>query len=222
MSEMNPVKYVDSLTVAALGFVGLIVFGLLRDAGVAQSSAQEALSVAAPGATEVAPMAAPPLLDFAFGAAEGEAAPEAAVSDPNDADAIAAPYDQYVVTQGPHGASYGHMAVDLMAGKGATIKSPINGAVTQLYIDEWGNPTLTIENTHYRIELLHGLYTVQIGDQVRLGQPVGSESNQGNTFGWDGPCHGKEGCGYHSHINVFDKLLGQNVNPLQLFSPPAN
>jgi len=134
-----------------------------------------------------------------------------------DADAIAAPYERFAVTQGIHGAEYDHMAIDISAGKGAVIHSPINGEVTALFIDEWGNPSLILENARYKIEMLHGLFTVQIGERVALGQPIGTESNQGNVADpWGFSCSERD-CGYHTHINVFDKNLGRNVNPLELF-----
>jgi murein DD-endopeptidase MepM/ murein hydrolase activator NlpD len=133
-----------------------------------------------------------------------------------DPDIIAAPYDHYELTQGPHGFDYGHMAIDISAGKGAVIKSPINGIVSALYIDEWGNTTLVIENDHYQVTMLHGIYAVAVGEVVVLGQPVGVESNQGNTVDALGrSCRGRD-CGYHMHLNIFDKLLGKNVNPLEV------
>ena len=65
--------------------------------------------------------------------------------------------------------------------------------------------------------LLHGIYSVSEGDFVALGQPVGQESNQGNTVDALGnSCRGRD-CGYHSHINIFDKVLMMNVNPLDLW-----
>jgi murein DD-endopeptidase MepM/ murein hydrolase activator NlpD len=143
--------------------------------------------------------------------------PEASAADPA---AIAAPYDTYVVTQGPHGASYGHMAIDIAAGEGTPIKSPINGTVTDLYIDVYGNPTLVIENEYYRVTLLHGIYTVSIGQSLALGDIVGSESNQGYTTDMVGnACWGRSGCGYHTHLNIYDKRIQSNVNPLDLLSP---
>jgi murein DD-endopeptidase MepM/ murein hydrolase activator NlpD len=133
-----------------------------------------------------------------------------------DPAAIAPPYDKFVVTQGPHGFSYGQMAIDIAAGKGTTIKSPINGVVTHLYTDQYGNPTLVIENANYRITLLHGKYTVTVGDHLTLGQPIGQESNKGLTTDMQGKsCKGRN-CGYHTHINIFDKRIGRNVNPLQV------
>jgi murein DD-endopeptidase MepM/ murein hydrolase activator NlpD len=126
------------------------------------------------------------------------------------------PYDSYTLTQGPHGFSYGHMAIDIAAGKGATIYSPINGTVDELYIDGIGNPTLVLENDVYRVTLLHGIYTVEIGQQVVAGQIVGTESNQGNTTDMQGNSCRNRDCGYHTHLNVFDKRSGTNINPLDL------
>ncbi len=132
---------------------------------------------------------------------------------------VVAPYDQYTLTQGPHGFSYGHMAIDITAGKKAVIKSPIQGRVTDLYTDQYGNPTLVIENDIYRVTMLHGKYKIAIGDQVELGQMVGRESNLGYTTDiWGRSCRNRD-CGYHTHLNIFDKREGINVNPLSLITP---
>jgi murein DD-endopeptidase MepM/ murein hydrolase activator NlpD len=153
----------------------------------------------------------------ALGAAHTSSLSEANAGDPT---AFAAPYDTYTLTQGPHGASYGHMAIDLAAGEGTPIKSPINGAVADLYTDVYGNPTLVIENQSYRVTLLHGIYTVGIGQSLAIGDIVGRESNQGYTTDMAGNlCWGRSGCGYHTHLNVYDKRLQSNLNPLDLLSP---
>jgi murein DD-endopeptidase MepM/ murein hydrolase activator NlpD len=129
---------------------------------------------------------------------------------------IAAPYNKYTVTQGLHGFSYGHLAIDLAAGKGKPIKSPIYGVVTEKYTDRYGNPTLVIENEVYRITLLHGRYIVEVGQGLKLGQVVGEESNKGYTTDMQGnPCRQRQ-CGYHTHLNIFDKRIQANVNPLTL------
>lgn len=134
-----------------------------------------------------------------------------------EAQAFLAPYDSYSVTQGLHGYTYGHAAVDLSAGDGETILSPIAGEITDYYVDEWNNTTLVIENARYKVTLLHGLYTVSIGDRVQIGDPIGTESNQGNTYdSYGNYCGAGSACGHHTHLNVFDKDLGQNVNPLEL------
>ena len=57
---------------------------------------------------------------------------------------------------------------------GATILSPINGEITEHYVDQYGNPTLIIENSRYKILMLHGDYTVQVGQPV----PLASRSAQ--------------------------------------------
>lgn len=129
-----------------------------------------------------------------------------------------APYDGFDLTQGPHGMAYGHLAIDITGGKEAVILSPINGLVTSLFVDDIGNTTLIIENDRYQVMMLHGLYSVAVGDLVHAGQPVGVESNQGNTVDAYGrSCRGRD-CGYHTHLNVYDKTLGSNVNPLELLS----
>lgn len=139
-----------------------------------------------------------------------------AVENTTDPQSFAAPYDRYVLTQGLHGYSYGHMAIDIAAGKGAEIKSPIHGIITESYVDEYGNPTLVIENDFYRVTMLHGEYDVEVGDQLDLGEVVGEESNLGYTTDMQGnSCRGRN-CGYHTHLNVFDKRLGTNINPLDL------
>jgi murein DD-endopeptidase MepM/ murein hydrolase activator NlpD len=128
-----------------------------------------------------------------------------------------APYPRYTLTQGPHGQSYGHLAIDLAAGRGSAIYSPINGAVVEVGDDQYGNTRLVIENEVYQVLLLHGDYTVSPGDLLRAGDLVGSESNHGYTMDMAGRlCRGAPACGNHTHLNVFDKTRGENVNPLTL------
>jgi murein DD-endopeptidase MepM/ murein hydrolase activator NlpD len=205
---MDQGKHFDGLTIAAVGIICLMGFGLLRDAGILGAGAKKVVSASSAGPTRA-------VAAVGESGSGGEKAPADSVTAEYqiDADAIAAPYAHFIITQGLHGAEYGHLAIDISAGKEATIKSPINGTVTNLYIDDWGNPSLMIENDHYAVELLHGLFSVKIGDKVTIGQPIGKESNQGNTFDELGrPCAGRD-CGYHTHINVYDKKLGTNVNP---------
>ncbi len=131
-----------------------------------------------------------------------------------DQGAIIAPYDEFIVTQGIHGLSYGHMAIDIAAGKGAPIKSPINGTVSELFFDAIGNPTLVIENEQYEVTLLHGIYTVSLGDKISIADEIGAESNLGNTRDMQGnSCRGRD-CGYHTHLNIYDKVARSNINPL--------
>ena len=111
------------------------------------------------------------------------------------------------------------MAIDIAAGKGSNIFSPIHGEVSEFFIDGIGNPTLVIENDIYRVLLMHGVYTVQIGDQVKAGQTIGTESNLGNTTDMQGRSCRNRDCGYHTHLNVYDKRMGENINPLDLLEP---
>ena len=139
-------------------------------------------------------------------------------SEIEDHKSLIAPYEDYTITQGVHGSSYGHMAIDLAAGQGAQIKSPINGTVTKKYTDVYGNPTLVIENNNFQVMMLHGKYSVSKGDKLIIGQVIGTESNLGYTTDMEGrSCQGRN-CGYHTHLNVFDKTLGTNVNPLDLLN----
>ncbi|GAP09543.1 membrane protein related to metalloendopeptidases [Bellilinea caldifistulae] len=132
---------------------------------------------------------------------------------------IRAPYDEYILTQGPHGQSYGHFAIDLTAGKGAPILAPINGTVTALYIDQYGNTTLILENEVWQVLMLHGDYVVEVGQNLQIGETVGYESNHGYTVDWRGQSCRNRDCGYHTHLNIFDKRIGQNINPLDVLSP---
>jgi murein DD-endopeptidase MepM/ murein hydrolase activator NlpD len=129
---------------------------------------------------------------------------------------FAPPYTEYWITQGLHGFSYGHMAIDIAAGEGEPVLSPIAGQVTRKNTDGYGNPVLVIENEVYRVTLLHGIYSVEVGEVVNQGSVVGEESNIGYTTDMQGRlCAGRD-CGFHTHLNVFDKRVGGNVNPLDL------
>jgi murein DD-endopeptidase MepM/ murein hydrolase activator NlpD len=145
--------------------------------------------------------------------------PDNSVSSASDPTLFLAPYKEYTLTQGPHGFSYGHMAIDIAAGKGTTIFSPIDGVVSDLFVDGLGNPTLIIENEVYRVTLMHGIYAVNPGEQLTAGQAIGTESNLGNTTDMQGRSCRNRDCGYHTHLNVFDKRIGANINPLDLLEP---
>jgi murein DD-endopeptidase MepM/ murein hydrolase activator NlpD len=198
----------DGLLLVALGLVAFMGYTILKDINVPVSgvAAREATTSDAG------------LSDSSAETGSGRVV----VSEPNTGsnpinfETIAAPYENYTITQGPHGASYGHMAIDLAAGKGKPIKSPITGQVTALFVDQYGNPTLVIENEYYQVTLLHGKYTVEVGQQLKIGQKVGKESNLGYTTDMAGqPCWNRE-CGYHTHLNIFDKRIGANINPLDV------
>lgn len=199
---------IDGMVIAA--FVFLIFLGTNLISDVATASA-----LPTPSATEIAILTTEPIPTEESVLIQTQ--PQVVESASIDPTAFGAPYNSYVITQGPHGYSYGHMAIDLSAGEGAEILSPINGSVSELYVDEYGNPTLVIENEVYRVLFMHGNYTVAIGQSVSIGETIGSESNQGYTKDMAGNlCWGRAGCGFHSHLNVFDKRVGANVNPLDL------
>lgn len=199
---------VDSMAIVSVAFLLFMLFSIVQDT---QSSRPEMVAVASGSGEPVsAAVEYEEVEDLA-------AIPQEAEREELDSDVLDPPYKNYAVTQGPHGFSYGHAAIDLSAGKGAVILSPINGIVTQLFIDDLGNTTLVIENDRYQVIILHGIYSVAIGDTVAVGQPVGQESNQGNTVDALGnSCRGRD-CGYHIHLNVYDKISGVNINPLQLW-----
>jgi murein DD-endopeptidase MepM/ murein hydrolase activator NlpD len=214
-------RHPDGLLIAALLFLSFMTYNVIRDVmgtSVEPSNWGSVPALAAGiGADQIPPGEVQPTPEavLATQAVSQATAPSPGpVLDPN---AIALPYTQFVVTQGLHGFEYGHMAIDISAGKGAVIGSPINGVVTALTADAVGSTILIIENERYQVTLVHGLFTVGVGDTVTLGQPIGTESNQGNTFDYLGrSCRGRD-CGYHTHLNIFDKQLGANVNPLELF-----
>jgi murein DD-endopeptidase MepM/ murein hydrolase activator NlpD len=196
---------VDSLTLAAAAFMAFMAFILFRELRpepiLVDDIPQEQESVTVDQQLQVNEVSDP----------AQEPVPIVV-----DETLISAPYDRYTLTQGPHGFSYGHMAIDIVAGKGAVIESPINGRVTASYVDQYGNPTLVIENDIYQITLLHGIYTVGVDEQVTFGQPVGTESNLGYTTDWWGRSCRNRNCGYHTHLNIFDKRIGSNINPLDV------
>ncbi len=217
-------KRIDGLFLVAICLVGFMAFNIWQDREVLTTA-----QAAAPSGSENTAAESAPVLDvvsqpmitaaaIAFEPASAQVAPAGAeiAGAGVDPRAFASPYEDFELTQGPHGASYGHLAIDIAAGNGAPIMSPINGVISALYTDQWGNTTLVVENEVYQVMFLHGLYTVNLGDTVQIGDLLGTESNQGYTLDAYGrSCQGRD-CGYHTHLNVFDKTLGENVNPLNL------
>jgi murein DD-endopeptidase MepM/ murein hydrolase activator NlpD len=220
----------DGMLLVAGGLVLFMLFNILRDRVQTGKDLSGAILPAAVSvAASVAPVAASapeqeiaaaPLQDAAASYVYDPATLAMGGQLPFSAEemaVVAAPYSKYTLTQGIHGASYGQAAIDLSAGKGADVLSPINGVVTGKYVDQYGNPTLIIENDLYTVTLLHGKYSAQVGELVALGQAVGVESNKGYTTDMAGRlCYGRAGCGYHTHLNIFDKRSGENANPLNL------
>lgn len=122
------------------------------------------------------------------------------------------------ISQNLHGANYGHKAYDIVCGgnSNAPLFSPLEGKVTAKYLDGYGNTVLVIENEQSEVTLLHGYYSVEVGDQIETGGHIGYQANFGNTWSQGEYCGTGSGCGQHTHINVYDKGEGSNVNPLNL------
>lgn len=195
---------IDSMTLVGVAILLLFAVSIVRGWG---GEGDPALAPTNAEGTPVAHMTSVP---------EAAATPSAAAADPAWNVTIALPYDTYFLTQGGHGQSYGHFAVDIAAGNGSTIKSIINGVVSGGGYDVWGNTFIQIENDNYVVLYLHGVYTRLIGETVLAGQPIGTESNIGYTLDMAGnSCAGRD-CGYHTHLNVYDKRLGINIDPLSL------
>lgn len=215
---MSPPRF-DALAFVALFLLFFMGFKIFAPAGPDKALAAVEITIQSDslgGSGPEAPEAAP---EFAPASAAEDAQPltETEAEKPNQKKFIA-PYKEYILTQGLHGFSYGHMAIDLAAGKGAKIRSPINGHVAELYVDEYGNPTIVIENDNYRVTMLHGVYSVELGQILEIGDKIGTESNLGYTLDMYGNRCTNRDCGYHTHLNVFDKNLNTNVNPLDLIN----
>lgn len=194
---------INPLNIIIVLFLLVILLGSVANRGEPEETA-----FAADGMVEEA------VEDAAVSEPETAVSPEPAF--PVDSIPIIAPYTDYFITQGHHGASYGHLAVDISGGKLADILSSISGQVTQRYVDEWGNPTLVIANDRYEVMLLHGYYDVGVGDVVSQGQVIGSEGNLGYTTDMNGvPCGNGRDCGYHTHLNIYDKIQQTNIDPFQ-------
>lgn len=204
----------DIMTVAGMALL------LFFTASIVRGWAGEGDPSAAPTNDQGTPIAVmTPLPEFQT-QLDSSDAPNVETDDPDRNLEIAMPYADYFLTQGIHGQSYGHFAIDISGGKGETIHSIINGSVTSTGYDQWGNTYIQIENDNYIVLYLHGVYTLGVGEQVLAGQPIGSEGNIGYTLDMAGnSCAGRD-CGYHTHLNVFDKRLGSNIDPLSLI--PAN
>jgi murein DD-endopeptidase MepM/ murein hydrolase activator NlpD len=128
------------------------------------------------------------------------------------------PYTFFQVNQGAHAGGgwwYGRLAVDIGNGRGTPIYSPINGWVSEAGADEFGSTYIVLENSRWRVLMMHGDYSVGLGEVVQAGQQVGTESNNGFTRGPGGEiCNGAPGCGEHTHLAVWDN--GVEVDPLEL------
>lgn len=214
-----PTRPVEEGQRAGLGLVGLFVlvfffYNVYKDAVLEETLTASASAVSVEAHVDVLQQTAQPTTMLLAAVTDESQAPvEWSAA---ELEAFEAPYKKFSITQGLHGQSYDHLAVDLAAGKGKPILSPINGVITERYIDEYGNTTLVIENAVFRVTLLHGKYSVDIGELVRIGNKIGVESNRGYVTDLNGvPCSTND-CGFHTHLNVYDKRKEKNVNPLNL------
>ncbi len=208
----------NGLSIVALALIVLGIFSVLSD----RSQPTRTYAAAAdPVVLQQTPTFTPfqPLPTSTPLPAVVETLPPADDDPPDSPEDIRLPYDDYVLTQRTHGASYGDAAIDLAGGRGADILSPINGQVTQNGYDIWGNTILVIENEVWQVKLLHGDFYPQEGQWVGIGKLVGAESNHGYTVDIYGrSCRGRN-CGFHTHMNVVDRRTGSNVNLMKLLSP---
>lgn len=201
-----PGRKIDPLAIVLVGLLVFLAIQLLLDGRRAETEISLAANASMTGEASLS------------SESSGQASTQLIPADPS---LVIFPYDNYWITQGPHGMSYGHMAIDIAAGKGTVIKSPIQGVVTANYIDVYGNTTLVVENERYQVTLLHGDYSAAVGQEVHNGDPIGAESNKGYTTDMQGRlCQGRD-CGHHTHLNVYDKSANQNVNPLDILINPG-
>lgn len=122
----------------------------------------------------------------------------------------------YQITQGLHDRQYG-AAIDVKAGAGSTVYSSINGLVIRNHPNGEGTTTLIIRNSMYQLKLMHGNYTVNVGDMITAGQPVGTESNLGNVKdGYGKKCVPGTDCGNHTHINIVKLDKDVSIDPTNI------
>ena len=120
------------------------------------------------------------------------------------------PGGTYTITDSCHPDGWGDFvggysstcAIDLSAGCGASIISPISGDMVA-YADDGlgiGNTAAIIKGSRYTAFLLHGDYVAS--GPIQQGGLIGYEASHGNS----------SGC--HTHISIFDHIEKKWVNPL--------
>lgn len=217
------------LLLVTLFFVGVVQTVAQEDETAANtpapSSSAELQNVVVPLKTEVTTgeeFIVPP---NEAGSPQDEVIPTATPASTPNPRAFSMPYEEYDLAQGVHGSEYGQAAIDIVAGAGDEILSSIDGIVTFVGTEVVGpyvNTKLVIENDFYEVLYYHGDYDVSEGQELRRGEVVGHEGNHGYTVCSGGLVPGEAyGCGHHTHLNVFDKTLGVNVNPLNLEAQPV-
>ncbi|MHB0988035.1 MAG: M23 family metallopeptidase [Bellilinea sp.] len=205
----------SGLSIVALALIVLGIFSVLSDRCEptrTYAAAVPLVLAATPTLTPFQPLPTP--LPTAV-----ELPPVVNEDPPDRPEDIRLPYDDYILTQRTHGAAYGDAAIDLAAGPGMDILSPISGQVTRNGFDMYGNSILIIENEVWQVKLLHGAFYPAEGDWVGMGNPIGIESNLGYTYDIYGRSCWRRSCGFHTHMNVVDRRTGQNADLMKLLDP---
>ncbi len=133
--QSAPLLNFDGMLLVAVGLVAFMLFNILRDRvqtamKLPQSQASVALASAPVASTNQsgAGAALPQVMEAAAPAGVGsyvvQSTASLAMFTSEEMELVAAPYSQYTLTQGVHGASYGHAAIDLSAGKGEPVTLP--------------------------------------------------------------------------------------------------
>ena len=132
------------------------------------------------------------------------------------------PDDNFIISQEVHGESYGHLAVDLSAGRGYPILAVSDGYITGggidtngvALLDQWGNTYAELSAGNIYFQFLHGDFIVRVGQTVRQGEIIGYESNRGITYDENHKeCQGSTDCGSHTHWAAFDAVTGAPIYP---------
>lgn len=138
---------------------------------------------------------------------------------------IGLPYQgSYKVVQAEHGSEYNQRAIDLAAGWHEPIISPISGVVREVRFNEYGNSVLVIQNEQLTVTMWHLEISVEVGQQLELGEIVGQEGNLGYVTDLRGKeCSqveklGPGHCGHHLHIFFQDTQTGQNLDPMEVLN----
>ncbi|RMG89620.1 MAG: hypothetical protein D6706_21025, partial [Chloroflexi bacterium] len=116
------------------------------------------------------------------------------------------PGSYYVkLNNGFHGDGY-WQGVDFIAACGTQLVAPISGEVVDVGRDSYcgqfgcGNTYLHIRNESWDVMFLHGLYTVEPGQIVTIGEPIGVTASIGNSS----ECH--------DHISLRERPNGRLVD----------
>ncbi len=207
----------NGLSIVALALIAMGTFVTLsvdRAPAHTVAAAVPLVLAATPTYTPFQPLPTPTPLPTAI-----ELPPVVEEDPPDRPEDIRLPYDDYVLTQKTHGAAYGDAAIDISAGPGMDILSPISGQVIRNDFDIYGNSILIIENEVWQVKLLHGAFYPAEGDWVGIGNPIGAESNIGYTYDIYGRSCWRRSCGFHTHMNVVDRRTGQNADLMKLLNP---